>query len=42
MTIALIVGACIGFVIGVYAEATFDVLFEGRVLWQRFNDWRRG
>lgn len=42
MTIGLLAGACIGAVIGVYLERSFDVSFYARDLWDDFKEWRKG
>lgn len=38
----LIVGACIGAVIGVYLERSFDLSDRARDMWADFNEWRKG
>lgn len=46
---ALLIGACIGVVLGVYLERAFDVSFRAASTWNqvkaavaRLNDWRKG
>jgi len=40
--IGYLAGFITGVLIGVYAQDVYDLRFNARVAWRRFNAWRKG